>query len=101
MRKPPASWQRLIAVSMQLVDSDDRTASVVIETVPPETDYRKVLSIQNAWLNKYHRATARGLIPFPYRIRRHRADDGSYIIEAALDLSGPIEEAMVLWPDEM
>jgi hypothetical protein len=55
VRKPPASWQRLIAVSMQLVDSHDRTASVVIETVPPETDYRKVLSIQNAWLNKYHR----------------------------------------------
>ena len=101
MRKPNAAWDRLAAISRQLADADDATTSVVIETIPADIPYNRVLSTQQAWLNKYARCAARGLIEHPFRIRRERQDDGSYIIEAALDLTAPIEGVMAEWPDPM
>lgn len=99
MRRISDDWKRLIAISRQLVAQSDRTGSVVIEHLAVGLPYNEVLSRHQSWQNKYARCTQRGLIDYPYKIRRIFVDD-HYVIEAALDVSAVIEETMVAWPDD-
>lgn len=100
MSETPADWKRLIAISVQLGESPDATGAIIIEVLSTGTDYRKVVSRQQAWNNKYARCAQRDLISVPFRIRRSWADDGTCVIEAVRDLTPGIEQAMVMWPHE-
>lgn len=102
MREPSADWKKLMAVSAQLAEQGDTTGAIVIDTIEPGAPYEKIVSRQQAWLNKYQRCAARGLIRHPMRIRRNRLDGGGYEIEAVLDLQPAIEHALVEWvgPDD-
>lgn len=92
----PDDWTRLIAIAEALNDADDATDVVVVQRLGPDVPYNKVLSVQQAWRNKYDRCAARGLIEYPFRIRRRHVN-GGYIIEATRDLTPLIEQAMVDW----
>lgn len=102
MRKPPnAEWRKLMAISQQLHDAPDATTAIVVDTIGADVPYNRVLSICQAWRNKYARCTHRGLIRYPYRMRRNRLEDGGYEIEAVRDLTPVIETVMISWPEGM
>lgn len=100
MRTPPADWKHLVAISVQLAEAPDATTAIVVDTIPADTPYNRVLSICQSWQNKYARCAQRGLIRYPFRMRRNRLEAGGYEIEAVRDLTPAIEGVMVAWPDE-
>lgn len=93
-----ADWATLIATAVHLRDATDATDAVLIERLSPDVAYNKVLSVHQAWKNKYARCAQRDLIEVPYRIRRNPLPGGGYDIEAVRDLTALIEGAMVDWP---
>lgn len=96
----PEEWKTLIATSAALANAVDATDAVLIDVIEPETPYNKVLSIHQAWKNKYARCAQRGLITTPFRIRRRPLPEGGYEIEAVRDLTAAIEGALIRWPDD-